>query len=238
MKRGRVLLAVILGLLGFALTLSLGNWQSRRAHYKLALQAQWDSAQRATPIPVTASTVDEVPARVPVLVRLTGRFQHRYSVWLDNRTSNGRAGFFVVTPLQIEAGRAVLVNRGWVARNPQDRLRLPDIGQPAGPVSIEGLALTQLPRLLELGDKLEPKHWPLVWQNLDFDAFEHASGLRVARFVVQQTSRTDDTLERDWPAPDLGIEKHRGYALQWYSLSALIAVLTLFFGWRGWRNLH
>jgi cytochrome oxidase assembly protein ShyY1 len=236
MRRGRVLLAIILGVLGFALTLSLGNWQSRRAQYKLVLQAQWDSAQHATPIPVTGSTLGDVVARVPVQISLTGRFRHDRSVWLDNRTNNGRAGFFVLTPLEIDAGGVVLVNRGWVARDALDRLRLPDISEPAGPVSIEGLALAQLPRLLELGAVIESGAWPRVWQNVDLDAFEHASGLKVARFVVQQTSRTDDTLVRDWPAPDLGIEKNRGYALQWYSLAALITVATLFFGWRAWRS--
>ena len=102
-------------------------------------------------------------------------------------------------------------------------------------VAIEGVALAQLPRLLQLGAEPEPRRWPLIWQNLEFESFERASGLRVARFVVQQTSRMDDGLVRDWPAPDLGVEKHRGYALQWYSLAALIAALTLFFGGRSWR---
>lgn len=236
--RGRMLLAIVVGALGFVSTLSLGNWQSRRAQYKLALQAQWDAAQHAEPISVTASTAGAVQARIPVLVRLTGRFQHQYSVWLDNRTSGGRAGFFVVTPLEIGAGEFVLVNRGWAPRDAENRLRLPHVGAVAGTVTIEGLALTQLPRLLELGRDIESGDWPRVWQNLDFDSFERASGLKVARFFVQQSSRTDDTLVRDWPAPDLGIEKHRGYALQWYSLAALIAVLTLFFGWRGSRGPH
>ena len=52
----------------------------------------------------------------------------------------------------------------------------------------------------------------------------------VARFVVQQTNDTGDGLRRVWPRPDAGVDKHRGYAFQWYSLAALIAVLTLFFG--------
>ena len=237
MSRGRAISAVVAGVLGFALTLALGNWQTRRAEFKLALQAQWEAAQRVAPTVVDAATARDVAARTPLRVRLSGRFEHRHSVWLDNRQSHGRPGFHVVTPFVADGG-AVLVNRGWVARDPQDRLRLPVIGEPAGVLMIEGLALAQLSRLLELGQPGEARPWPLVWQNLDFAAYERASGLRVAPFVVQQTSGTDDGLVRDWPAPDFGIEKNRGYALQWYSLAALIAGLTLFFGWRAWRGAH
>lgn len=234
MNRTRRLLAALAGVLGVALTLSLGHWQSRRAEYKLELQRQWDIAQHTEPIAATASTLHNVATRVPVRVRLTGRFRHGNSVWLDNRQNRGRPGFFVVTPFEID-GAIVLVNRGWAARDPQDRLRLPAVGEPAGVLTIEGLALAELPRLLELGRAEESASWPRVWQNLDRSAYERASGLSVAPFVVQQTSPTDDVLLRDWAAPDLGVDKHRGYALQWYSLAALIAALTLFFGWRAWR---
>jgi surfeit locus 1 family protein len=228
------MVAIAAGALGFALTLSLGNWQSRRAEQKSALQAQWIAAQQGAPVVVNAATLHDLPARLPVPVRLTGKFRHRYSVWLDNRQSNGQPGFFVVTPIETDHG-VVLVNRGWVARDVRDRSRLPPIGEPSDTVAIEGMAVAQLPRLLQLGAEPESKQWPLIWQNLEFESFERVSGLRVARFVVQQTSHMDDGLVRDWPAPDLGVEKHRGYALQWYSLATLIAALTLFFGGRAWR---
>jgi cytochrome oxidase assembly protein ShyY1 len=228
------MVAIAAGVLGFALTLSLGNWQSRRAEQKSALQAQWNAAQQGARVVVNAAMLHDLPTRLPVPVRLTGKFRHRYSVWLDNRQSNGQPGFFVVTPMETDDG-VVLVNRGWVARDVQNRARLPSIGEPVDSVAIEGVALAQLPRLLQLGAEPEPRRWPLIWQNLEFESFERASGLRVARFVVQQTSSMDDGLVRDWPAPDLGVEKHRAYALQWYSLAALIAALTLFYGGRAWR---
>lgn len=230
----RTVIALAAGVLGSALTLALGNWQTHRAEYKIGLQAQWDAAARAPARAVSATDTGDT-LHLPVRVRLTGRFRHQFSVWLDNRQMNGRAGFFVITPMETSSG-VVLVNRGWAERDPQDRMRLPSVAEPAGMVTIEGIALAEVPRLLELGRAPDSGKWPRVWQNLDFAAYEKASGLSVARFVVEQTSGADDGLARDWPAPDLGVEMHRGYALQWYSLSALIAGLTLFFGWRGWRR--
>jgi cytochrome oxidase assembly protein ShyY1 len=109
-----------------------------------------------------------------------------------------------------------------------DRTELPKAPVSGAPLTIDGVAVARVPRVLELG---EPSASPLgIWQNLDFEAYERASGHKVARFVVQQTSDTGDGLRRVWLRPDAGVDKHRGYAFQWYSLAALIGGLTLYFG--------
>jgi cytochrome oxidase assembly protein ShyY1 len=145
------------------------------------------------------------------------------------------AGFDVVGAVSIGSGLPlVAVDRGWAARDPQDRARLPVAPTPDGEAVIEGLAVAGMPRLLELGNEPE-RRIPGIWQNLDLDDFERLLGRRIARFVVRQTSETPDGLRRDRPQPALGVDKHRGYALQWYSLAALIAVLTGWFGLRGLR---
>lgn len=224
----------------FATTLALGNWQTRRAEQKLALEAQWDALARRAPQRVDALALPALAAQLPVRVALSGRFLHDRTVWLDNRQHEGRPGFWVVTPLQLDgAGAVVLVNRGWAPRNNVQRSALPSIGRPDGVLTVEGLALAHAPRLLELGGGGDGGRLPAIWQNLDYDAFERVSGLAVARLVVQQTSSLDDGLLRDWPRPDAGVDKHRGYALQWYGLAALIGALTLWFGGRAWwRRPH
>ena len=111
---------------------------------------------------------------------------------------------------------------------------------PPGRVSVEGLAVARPSALLELDSK--PEHRvPGIWQNLDYLAYEQATGRSVARFVVQQAGEAQsdnaaDGLRREWPRPASGVEKHRGYALQWYSLAVLIAALAAFFGWKDWRE--
>jgi cytochrome oxidase assembly protein ShyY1 len=96
------------------------------------------------------------------------------------------------------------------------------------PLRIEGIAVRNVPRVLELGERGGPLRG--FWQNLDFEAYERVSGRPVARFVVQQANDTGDGLRRTWPRPDAGVDKHRGYAFQWYALAALSAGLTLFYG--------
>ena len=93
-------------------------------------------------------------------------------------------------------------------------------------------------RPAELGGKSEHRV-PGIWQNLDYAAYEQATGRSVARFVIQLSGNAQsdaDGLRREWPRPASGVEKHRGYAFQWYSLAVLIAALAAFFGWRVWRE--
>ena len=45
--------------------------------------------------------------------------------------------------------------------------------------------------------------------------------------VIQQESEIDDGLKREWSAPDLGIDKHYGYAFQWFAMAAAIVIIYL-----------
>jgi surfeit locus 1 family protein len=229
-------LAWLLAIAAIAGAVALGNWQTHRAQYKLALQSDWDAALAAPLRPLAPA--DLLPAaaggvRAPARVIVRGRFEHAATVWLDNRALDGRAGFWVVTPLVLEHGARLLVNRGWAPRDPLDRIRLPAIGRPQHEVELQGLLLAQLPRRFALGaGPVGPL--PAIWQNLDFDDFERISGMQVPRVVLLQFGADDDGLARGWPRPDYGVATHRGYAVQWYALAALIAVLGLFHGARPW----
>jgi surfeit locus 1 family protein len=236
MKRWRTWFAFGAAAASFALAVSLGQWQLRRAQEKLHVQDAWDRAEQAAPVAVAGAMLAEIGARLPLRLRLRGRLLFEHEVWLENRMMDGRAGWMLVTPLRLDDGATVLVNRGFAPRDPRDRLRLPTVARPQGEVTIEGLAVPHAARVLQIGENAPAGTGPLVWQNFDFDAFERARGLAVPRWVVQQTGGADDGLLRRWPRLDSGVDKHRGYALQWFSLAALIAGLTVYFGLRArWR---
>lgn len=236
MPTGKVIAAVVAGIAGVVLTASLGNWQTRRGDDKAARQAEWDAAlARAPTLIVNGRDAAAVAARLPQRVQLDGRLVDEATVYIDNRLVDGVAGFQVVTPLALGDGAPwVLVNRGWAARNMADRTQTPRAPVGTAPLRIDGIAVAHVPRALDLGERGGVLRG--IWQNLDFDAYERASGRVVARFVVQQTSDTGDGLRRTWPRPDAGADKHRGYAFQWYALAVLIAGLTLFFGARALRT--
>jgi surfeit locus 1 family protein len=219
----------LLALAGLALFISLGNWQMRRADEKLARQALFEARQ--------ASTLS-LPGRLVeagqyewARISARGEFVADKTVLLDNKIAHGRAGFQVVTPLRLEGGSlTLLVNRGWVAAGPRREV-LPEIKTPAGPQQLEGVAVVPTARFVELGkDAAAPEG--RVWQNLTLARFAQWSGLSLQPVVMQQTNETSDGLERAWEPPNLGADKHRSYALQWYSMAVLILVLYVFLNFR------
>ena len=232
----RVVVALLAGIAGVALAASLGNWQTRRGDEKAARQAQWDEALSRAPTPVTGpDDASGVERSLPRRVEMNGTFVTQATVYVDNRLVDGVAGFQVVTPIAVADGMPwILVNRGWAARSMADRTRLPAAPIASAPLRVEGIAVPHVARALELGERGGALGG--IWQNLDFEAYEQASGRKVARFVVQQTNDTGDGLRRAWARPDAGVDKHRGYAFQWYSLAALIIVLTLYFGGKALRR--
>jgi len=195
--------AALLAAAGCGAGVLLGNWQSGRAEDKRAAAA----AEKR--------------------VALRGTLVARHTVFLDNKIHRGRAGYHVVQPLRLVDGSHVLVNRGWVAADPR-RERLPEVTTPAGEVALEGVRLARFPRAMSAGPRPEGP----VWQNLEFDEFTAWSGLPLAPYALEQHSALEDGLAREWPRADAAVDKHRSYALQWYSLAALSVVMFLVLGFR------
>ena len=199
----------------------LGNWQTRRAEQKLALQQRVDALARGPmlSLPSTPVAVDDY-AHGRVAVR--GEFAPRYTVFVDNRVLRGLPGYHVVTPFRIRGGGMhVLINRGWVGVGPT-RAQFPPIHTPAGELVLEGLAVVPPQRVYELAR--DTGKGPLV-QNLVLARIAEHTGLDLQPIVLQQTSDTHDGLARHWERPDLGVDTHRAYALQWYAMGALVVML-------------
>jgi cytochrome oxidase assembly protein ShyY1 len=230
LRRGR-LLPTVLAIMVFAAAMSLGQWQLRRADEKRAMQAQVDAAAHSVPVSIAPEPID--PAAVDGRrVAVRGRWVADQTVFIDNRTYRGVAGFYVVTPVKIEGSDLqVLVMRGWVARDAQDRLRLPPVATPEGPVEVEGLAQARIPQVMELQKAPVPGPGDRIWENLDYPRFEQWSGARLQQVLIRQSadSAVADGLVRDWPKAGLDVDRHLGYAFQWFLIAAVTAGLWIYF---------
>ncbi len=211
-----------------ALTLSLGNWQTRRAEEKAALGRSLDEGARAAMLALPSAPV-EANAFEFHRVGVRGEYLPKYTVLLDNKVLNGAVGYHVLTPLRIAGGELhVLVDRGWVAAGAR-RDVLPAIETPAGVQSIEGVAMVPTRRILELGANTEEG---MVWENLVLERYAKWSGLKLQPVVIEQTNAAADGLARVWVRPDTGVDKHRGYAFQWYALASLTLVAYVAFSFK------
>lgn len=115
----------------------LGVWQLERLAWKTAEIDSFESRVAAAPVGPPAA-IDDPDAWKYRRVQATGRFLNDRELQLTGRPYEGNAGFHVLTPLVIDGGPTVLVNRGWV---PMDRRR-PEARPetlPEGPVTIDGI---------------------------------------------------------------------------------------------------
>lgn len=219
-----------------ALGVQLGNWQSNRAAQKTALQDKLSQGAQSAPLvldgaPLAADTV--AWRRVTV----SGEFVRGWPVYLDNRPYQGRAGFYLLMPFKITGSNMhVLVARGWLPRDPQVRDKLPAYATPDGTVTLQGIARHNAGHVMELGTA-PPLTSKAIVQNADPLQLAKDSGLGMQPFVVEQGAPAqpggdDAQMVRDWPAPSLGVEKHQGYAFQWYALSAMAVVFFVVNGFR------
>ncbi|MFH0130617.1 SURF1 family protein [Variovorax sp. VaC1] len=250
-RPGRFWLITIAAVLTLAATVSLGRWQLSRAAQKEALQADID-AQKQKPALAQAEflALEKASDALHRPVRLRGLWLPTQTVYLDNRQMHGVPGFYVLTPFALEGSeQAVMVQRGWVQRNFVDRTKLGEVETPAGIVEVTGLIEPPPSHLLELGTPASAsapaaaasapagaasapaaEGASSIRQNLDLEAFRAETKLPLRTDVsLQQTGPASEGLQRDWPAPALGLERHYGYAFQWFGLSALVVILYVWF---------
>ena len=207
----------------FALLLSLGRWQLNRAAEKEARQALYDARLGETPVVLTGAVADPQPLLYR-RVRAAGEWIAARQIFIDNQIREGRAGFNVVTPLRLEGREdAVLVNRGWIARNAAEYPRAPAVPVPPGRVEVTGLATRPPARYRELSADTVAGN---VWQNLSIEKYAAASGLKLLPVVVLADA-PGAGLAAVREKPDAGVAKHYEYALTWFALAATVLALWL-----------
>jgi cytochrome oxidase assembly protein ShyY1 len=228
------LIPLIATVLVVILGVSLGQWQDRRAAYKMAQELRYQAGSTGAPLEIGAQPISASLAEFR-RVRMRGQFVTDWPIYLDNRPYQGRAGFYLLMPFKIAGtDMHVLVARGWLPRDASDRNKLPVYGTPAGTVTVEGVARLGPGQVMQLGTP-PPLQRQAIVQNATVQEMASASGLRMQPFIVEQTmpAGPDDTgIVHDWPAPSLGVDKHRGYAFQWYGLALMAVIFFVVTGFR------
>lgn len=230
-SRPRSALLLGLGLVLFVILLGLGTWQVQRLHWKEGLLETIDRRTHAAPLPLadvekefaTSGDVDYTP------VTVTGTFLHQgerhfFSTW------EGDTGFNVYTPLQLDDGRFVLVNRGFVPYDLKDPAKRRQ-GEVAGKVTVTGLARNPLPDKpsMMLPDNDVAKNI-FYWK--DRDVMASSAGLTAGTGLVPFFIDADRT-PNPGGLPVGGVtiidlpNNHLQYAVTWYGLAAALAAVLI-----------
>jgi surfeit locus 1 family protein len=196
---------------------SLGLWQWRKAETKTALQMELDARSHDAAVLMPGTAVDGETLRYRRVI-LRGTFDASRQILLDNQLHEERAGYHVITPLQIAGSNMhVLVNRGWLPA-PADHAIQPVAEVPAGEVELTGIAVLPPQRFFNLAPQ-PTSGWAPVWQNLDLERFRQGAHYPLQPVVVQLAAESPHGYLRQWPRPDERADRHRSYALQWFGFA-------------------
>ncbi|MGN6151935.1 MAG: SURF1 family protein [Lysobacteraceae bacterium] len=207
---------------------TLGVWQLGRAEWKrdlLQRAAQALSDRRPKPLAVIGDTTRD---RAYDWVDVEGRFVEAPAVLLDNQGRDGQVGVRAYRAFAITDGPAVLVDLGWVAI-PGDR-RMPAVPRDAARTRLTGLLLPPPSKGLALGEPAALPDGDLLVTWVDPVALRaRLRAPTLAPRVLRPAPEAGFGFERDFDIlPNtMPPERHVGYAVQWFALSATVLVTAV-----------
>ena len=220
--RPRWLAFHLLVVVGVIVMINLGFWQLRRLDERQAFNTIVEERYDAAAVPVdellTPGTDPDDVAWRPVTA--TGTYAPEQGVLVVNRSQNGRAGLNTVVPLELDDGRVLLVNRGFVPQTSD----IPEV--PALDVEVTGrLRPSQERRLGQLSDPSEGALSEV--QRLDLERLAtQFDGPLLPMYIdlMASTPAELDGFPEPVIAPDLSEGNHLSYAAQWFIFAAAAAV--------------
>lgn len=216
--------ALVVGMVG------LGLWQLRRLDEvkdrNTRLAARLDLAPQPLPTLLGTEAAD-VGALVDRQVTVSGRYRAEEQVLIRGRSLNEAPGSWVVVPLELDDGRMVAVNRGWIS-NDGRHLAVPErFAVPDGEVRLTGL-LHPAQERGTLGATDPPDGRLDSLARVDLERLDEQVDGDLVPVWVQLTAPEPDAPD---PSPEpLGLPvvddegPHLSYAGQWFTFSAIAAV--------------
>ena len=212
------------------LLLALGTWQLGRAAEKRAFLEQQEQGSASKIIALSTAIEIDADAVRYKKVQALGHYDQTHQFLIDNQISDGKAGYFVLTPLLIQGeAKAVLVNRGWIPSN-RDRRILPKVQIKEQQALVTG-RINRFPAVgIKLaGAEIPTDSWPSVLQVVDSQVLAKKLAYPLFPFQLELDEDSPEGYKREWRRTSIMLpEQHTAYAIQWF---ALALTLTILFFW-------
>ena len=222
--RSRFFIPASLIITTLVLLISLGFWQLDRADEKRAIEDQIASANSGDVELVTS--VEFLKDKEYYHVRLQGSYISDKQFIYDNQIVDQISGYYVLTPFILTGtSKAVLINRGfipWGGR--RDKLANVDIGEKTTEVKVQ----ISIPvKRMELKVSETTGDFPVLIQALDLDEMSTIASLDFASVVGLLNPESENGFVRKWEPYTGSIERHIGYAIQWFLMAFVLAFIGI-----------
>lgn len=220
MRRYAILMVGMLVALG---CVRLGFWQLDRWSQRRAQNGLYQ-ARLQLPLLVLPSAIDALPLDSLSWRSATARgvYDFERQVVVVGRSVQGTPAVYVVTPLLLDGGRALLVERGWVY-SPDARAVDLDALRERDTAEVAGVLLRPVPlRRFEAGGSV----WPIFAPSDDPVALGPLYPYPLLGVVLRRSEPAGEAAGelRPIPLPELSEGPHLSYAVQWFSFAAIALV--------------
>ena len=199
----------------------LGFWQIERAGFKASLIQEFDLEQAKAPKPISSSSLQWSR------VYLEGLYDPTQQVLIDNQIKDGKVGYKIYTPFYYGQDQAIFVDRGWISQG-KTRNDLPNINFKASKLRIIG-SLVKPEKEVLAGDELLTNDWPLVSQTKSPSVIQEAYEKQFLNMVLILDPGSLFMNEHVALKPFvITPTKHYGYALQWFTMSLVLAGMFIY----------
>ena len=234
----RWILITLLVIVAAAVCARLGIWQLDRLKQRQAFNARVLAVQAMAPVKLPADAgLEDLPDMQYRPVTATGTYDFADQVALRNQYYNGQIGYHLLTPLVLQGGEAVLVDRGWIPGDGNDGpadWRKYDV---PGPVTVHGIIqLTASAPIF--GAATDPTLTPgqkglSEWIHVDIPRIAQQMPFPILPVYVQPNADPSLTLTNPpipfQDQPELTDGPHMSYAIQWFSFAAIMVVGYTFY---------
>lgn len=211
-----------------------GIWQINRGQAKEVILTQRQAASKGPVQPLMALLGTGSDAEFEKAygrgVSVRGHYDGAHQILLDNQTYKKRVGYRVWTPLVLENGRRILVDRGWVPMGSGGRDDRPQPAAPDGMIKVEGLFRTLPKPGIRLTDvtRCDMTAWPRVLNYPTIKTVRCQYQAPVVNGIILLSDKAPHGFVRQWQA-DAGMspQRHYAYAVQWFAMA--LAVVIVFF---------
>jgi len=222
--RSRFFIPASLIIATLVLLISLGFWQLDRADEKRAIEDQIASANSGDVEFVTS--VELLKDKEYYHVRLQGSYIGDKQFIYDNQIVDQISGYYVLTPFILKgASKAVLINRGfipWSGR--RDKLANVDIGEKLTEAKVQ----ISIPiKRMELKVSETTGDFPVLIQALNLDEMSTIASLDFASVIGLLNPESENGFVRQWEPYTGSIERHIGYAIQWFLMAFVLAFIGI-----------
>lgn len=227
--------STLMVIIGIIVTVYLGFWQLGRLAQRREANHHTQTMQAASPVNLdNAVPFDDLNTMEYRQVAATGTYDFKQQIAIRNQFWTQEwgieTGYYLLTPLVLENGRAILVQRGWIPAKYDSPLSWKEFDEP-NPASVEGIIRLPMKEGQMGGGIPDPtiaagNERQDFWNFVNIEEIQKQIPYPLLGVYIQQSPNPSLTSYpyRSLPEFDLNDGAHLGYAFQWFFFTSLLII--------------